>query len=381
VDPNPTSEPKQSPEPEATPGRDGNAAREASPAREASAAGSPIGRRFPLLDPFVAALVATVLLALLAPAGGAFAAGLSQAVVVAVAWLFFLYGVRLPTREALAAARDWRLQGSILAATYLLFPIFGLLAAWTSRAFLPSELARGLLFLGLLPSTVQSSIAFTSIAGGNVAAAVCAASLSNLLGVIVTPLLVTFVLDGADVISFDAVGGIAGQLVAPFLSGQILRRWLVPWLDRYRRMLAISDRFAILLVVYVAFAGGVRQGAFSRVAPLDLVLLLVVCAALLGGMLGATHLLGRWLGFQRADRVALLMCGSKKSLASGLPMATLLLSTASVGLLVLPLMVYHQLQLVVCSVLAQHWGRRARACAAPNAGTALNAEKQEKNGA
>lgn len=304
------------------------------------------------------ALFGTVLLASLFPAGGALAEVLSGGVVLAIGWLFFLYGVRLPTGEALAAVRSWRLQLSVLVMTYAVFPMLGLLTSQLTSGLLSPELARGFLFLGLLPSTVQSSIAFTSIARGNVAGALCAASLSNLLGVLLTPLLVAALLGGAVGFSPDAIAKVAGQLALPFVAGQVSRRWLMGWLARRERLLSGTDRVAILFVVYVAFARGVNEGIWSLLAWPDLLLLGGVAAALLGAMLLTTALAGRWLAFPRADRIVLLMCGSKKSLASGLPMATVLLPTAHLGLLILPLMIYHQLQLVVCSVLAQRLGRR-----------------------
>lgn len=304
------------------------------------------------------ALFGTVLLASLFPAGGALAEVLSGGVVLAIGWLFFLYGVRLPTGEALAAVRSWRLQLSVLVMTYAVFPMLGLLTSQLTSGLLSPELARGFLFLGLLPSTVQSSIAFTSIARGNVAGALCAASLSNLLGVLLTPLLVAALLGGAVGFSPDAIAKVAGQLALPFVAGQVSRRWLMGWLARRERLLSGTDRVAILFVVYVAFARGGNEGIWSLLAWPDLLLLGGVAAALLGAMLLTTALAGRWLAFPRADRIVLLMCGSKKSLASGLPMATVLLPTAHLGLLILPLMIYHQLQLVVCSVLAQRLGRR-----------------------
>lgn len=317
--------------------------------------------RFPFLDPFVLALGAVVLLAFLLPARGGVAAVLTRSVDGAIAWLFFLYGVRLPTREALAAVKNYRLQSSVLAVTYVLFPIFGALAWWACTPLLATELRSGLLFFTLVPSTVQSSVAFTSIARGNVAGALCAATLSNLIGVFATPLLVSLLLGGGGGVQLSSIGSIALLLVAPFFLGQLCRPWLLGWLQRNARLLSLSDRAAILLVVYVAFARAVSERGFSVVSATDLLGVLGACACLLGLLLWSTSRLGRALGFERADRIVLLFCGSKKSLASGLPIATLLLPSVSAGLLVLPLMVYHQLQLVVCSVLAQRFGRQAEA--------------------
>lgn len=310
----------------------------------------------PLRDPFLLALFGTVLVASVFPASPAAVRTLSAAVPFAIAWLFFLYGVRLPTREALATLRSWRLQVAVLAATYGVFPALGVLTFLFAP--LPRELAQGFLFLGLLPSTVQSSIAFTAIARGNVAGALCAASLSNLVGVVITPLLVGALLGGAVGFSFGAVRQVTVQLVLPFVLGQLSRRWLDAWLSRHRRLLTVTDRGTILFVVYVAFARGVNEGIWSLLAWPDLLLLGGIASALLVAMLGITTAAGRWLSFPRADRVVLLLCGSQKSLASGLPMATVLLPSAHLGLLILPLMIYQQIQLVVSSIVSQRLGAR-----------------------
>lgn len=324
-------------------------------------AGPPAESKKPaaFFDPFVAALFGTVIVASLWPAPPAAAQGLSRLTQLAIGWLFFLYGVRLPTREALAAVRNWRLQISVLGVTYVLFPALGLVSSLLPEWLLAPQVARGLLYMSLVPSTVQSSIAFTSIAGGNVAGALCAASLSNLLGVLFTPLLAALLLGAAMGLSTESIGAIAGQLVAPFVAGQLCRRWLASWLMRNRRLLSMTDRAAILLVVYVAFSRGVSEGLWSLLAWRDLLVLLGICAVVLTLVFSLTTLIGRALRFSAGDRITLMMCGSKKSLATGLPMAAILLPGASVGLLVLPLMVYHQLQLLVASILAQWLGKKA----------------------
>ncbi|MFI1281830.1 bile acid:sodium symporter family protein [Streptomyces sp. NPDC020858] len=309
------------------------------------------------LDPYILALLGTVGLAALLPARGAAATVADGASTAAVALLFFLYGARLSTREALEGLRHWRLHLTVLACTFLLFPLLGLAARGLVPGLLTPPLYVGLLFLCLVPSTVQSSIAFTSIARGNVPAAICAGSFSSLAGIVLTPLLAAALL-GADAGGFtpDSVLKITLQLLLPFLLGQALRRWIGGFLVCHKQVLGYVDRGSILLVVYAAFSAGVAAGIWHQVSLPQLGALLLVEAALLAVMLIATWYGAARLGFGRADRIAIQFAGSKKSLAAGLPMASVLFG-AQAGLAVLPLMLFHQMQLMVCAVIAR---RRAR---------------------
>jgi sodium/bile acid cotransporter 7 len=256
----------------------------------------------------------------------------------------------------------WRLQLIVVACTYLLFPLLGLGLAWLLKPWLAAPLVLGLIYLSVLPSTVQSSIAFTSIAKGNVPAAVCAASLSNLIGVVLTPLWIAAVLsvDGQG-FSLGSLWSIVEQLLLPFVVGQLLRPWIARFLDHYKKALSYVDRGSILLVVYSAFSEGVVNGIWSQLDPASLVALLLICAVLLAVVLGVTAYGSRRLGFNVADEIVIVFCGSKKSLASGLPMANILFAGASVGLIVLPLMLFHQIQLMACAVIARRYAARDQA--------------------
>ncbi|MFC9324330.1 bile acid:sodium symporter family protein [Kitasatospora sp. NPDC057015] len=308
------------------------------------------------LDPYILALLATVGLALLLPARGVAAGALGHVTTAAIAVLFFLYGARLSTRAALDGARHWRLHLTILAATFLAFPLLGLAAQALAGSVLSPELARGLLFLCLLPSTVQSSIAFTSIAGGSVAGAVCAASFSSLAGILVTPLLASLLLGGGAVrVDPGSVLTLVLQLLVPFLLGQLSRRRTARWIAAHRPVLTLVDRGSILLVVYTAFGEGVVAGVWHTVSALQLLVLAGFCVLVLAAALALTDQAGRRLRFSRADRIAIVFCGSKKSLASGLPMAAVLFAAKDVALMVLPLMLFHQIQLMTCTVLARRW--------------------------
>ncbi|MEU4497706.1 bile acid:sodium symporter family protein [Streptomyces sp. NPDC023998] len=318
------------------------------------------------VDPYIMALLGTVGLAALIPVSGAAADVVGGASTGAVALLFFLYGARLSTREALDGLRHWRLHLTVLAATFLAFPLLGLAARVLEPQVLTPQLYSGLLFLCLVPSTIQSSIAFTSIARGNVPAAICAGSFSSLAGIVLTPLLAALLLGGsAGGLSTDSLIRIVLQLLVPFLAGQLLRRWVGGFLTRRKRALGYVDRGAILLVVYTAFSEGVVAGVWHQVTPVRLVALLGVEAVLLAAMLLLTWYGAKRLGFGRGDRIAIQFAGSKKSLAAGLPMATVLFG-AQAAVAVLPLMLFHQMQLMVCAVLAKRRSRDAGAVALPH---------------
>ncbi|MDQ0846330.1 bile acid:sodium symporter family protein [Streptomyces sp. V1I6] len=330
------------------------------------------------IDPYILALLGTVALAALLPASGRTADVAGGASTGAVALLFFLYGARLSTREAIDGLRHWRLHVTVLAATFVVFPLLGLAARGLEPAVLTPELYSGLLFLCLVPSTIQSSIAFTSMARGNVPAAICAGSFSSLAGIVLTPLLAAVLLGGgAGGFSADSLLRIVLQLLVPFLAGQLLRRWVSGFLVRHKKVLGYVDRGSILLVVYTAFSEGMNAGVWHQVTPVRLGALLVVEAVLLAAMLTLTWFGAKRLGFGRADRIAIQFAGSKKSLAAGLPMATVLFG-AQASLAVLPLMLFHQMQLMVCAVIAKrrahdpdHTTPAPRRAAAPDSPAAL----------
>ncbi|GAA3377722.1 bile acid:sodium symporter [Streptomyces sannanensis] len=314
------------------------------------------------VDPYILALIGTVVLAAVLPASGGAARGVERAATGAVALLFFLYGARMSTREALDGLRHWRLHLTVLACTFVVFPLLGLAARGLVPYVLTPQLYSGFLFLCLVPSTIQSSIAFTSIARGNVPAAICAGSFSSLAGIVLTPLLAALLLgDSAGGFSADSLLKIVVQLLVPFLAGQLLRRRLSGALSRHRKALGYVDRGSILLVVYAAFSEGMVQGVWHRVSPARLGALLGVEAVLLAAMMTLTWYGAGRLGFAREDRIAIQFAGSKKGLAAGLPMATVLFG-AQASLAVLPLMLFHQMQLMVCAVIAR---RRAADPPAP----------------
>lgn len=310
------------------------------------------------IDPYVLLLVAMVILASLLPARGMWADVIGGIADVSIALLFFLHGARLSRQAVLDGARNWRLHLAVAATTFAVFPALGL----GIRAIpgLDPMIATGMLFLTLLPSTVQSSIAFTAIARGNVAAAVCSAAFSNLAGIFITPLLVAVLISGqSGGFSTDSVTTIAVQLLLPFLAGHGLRPWVGGWVTRNKPLVTLVDRGSILLVVYTAFGAAVVEGLWHRITATELAVICGLSCLLLAVILLFSRGLARLLGFDRADGIVLQFCGSKKSLASGVPMAGVLFAPAEVGAVILPLMFFHQIQLMVCAVLARRYGAEA----------------------
>ncbi|UPG85287.1 bile acid:sodium symporter [Luteibacter aegosomatis] len=321
-------------------------------------------RRF-LPDGFTLSLVATVLLASLLPCQGVAARVFDVATDVAIALLFFLHGAKLSRDAVVAGMTNWRLHLTVLASTFVLFPLLGLLLKPVLSPLVTPDLYLGVLFLCTLPSTVQSSIAFTSIARGNVPAAIVGASASSLLGIFVTPLLVGLIIanSGHGGLSWHAVGAIVVQLFIPFVAGQVAQRWIGDWARRRATLLSFVDRGSILLVVYTAFSAAVLQGLWHQLPLPVLAGLLVVNAVLLALALLATRYGARALGFAKEDEITIVFCGSKKSLASGVPMAKVLFAGHPLGLIVLPIMLFHQIQLMTCAVLARRYAVRRETAA------------------
>jgi solute carrier family 10 (sodium/bile acid cotransporter), member 7 len=323
--------------------------------------------KLPSVDPFLLWLVGTVVLASLLPARGAALTAFDMAADAAIVLLFFLHGAKLSREAILAGMGNWRLHLMTLAFTYALFPVLGLAAARVTGLVIDPSLAVGLLFLALLPSTVQSSIAFTAMAGGNVAAAVCSASLSNLLGIVLTPLLVTLFINSGGAGEMDGLGSvqkIATQLLLPFVAGHLLRPLIGKWIDKHKKLLQPVDRSSVLLVVYSAFSAAVANGVWQRVGPFDLGVLLLASSVILAIVIAINGVAARLAGLPREDAIVLLFCGSKKSLVSGVPMAGALFAPAQVGMVILPLMIFHQLQLFVCAWLAGRYRAEAEAATA-----------------
>ncbi|MDB6454873.1 bile acid:sodium symporter family protein [Falsirhodobacter sp. 20TX0035] len=311
------------------------------------------------IDVYMLLLLGTVVLGAVLPVRGVAADGLGYVTWAAVALLFFLYGVRMNAAEVWAGLTNWRLQGTSFVATFALFPVLGVIIAAVMRPVLGDQLAVGILFLSVLPSTINSSIAFTGMAGGNVSGAICSASLSNLIGVVLTPALAAVVLhQGGGIVTAEGVLKIAMQILLPFVVGQLLRRWLGAFVRRHKVLTMVVDRGSILLIVYSAFSAGTVAGIWHLIPAETLVILFVVIGVFLAVAMGAVMWMGRLARLKTPDRAALFFCGSTKSLASGLPIAAALFPADVIGTTILPVMMFHMTQLLVCAVIAQRMAQR-----------------------
>lgn len=317
------------------------------------------------IDGFIIAILAAVGVAALLPASGRAEDVLDGVVIAAIAILFFLYGARMEPAEAVAGLRHWRLHVTILCFTFVVFPLIGLGLRPIAPHVIGETLTVGVLFLCVVPSTVQSSIAFTSIARGNVAGAIVSATASNILGVFLTPLLVILLISttGGVTISGMAIVDICLQILLPFILGQLSRPLTAHWVSRRAKLLKFTDRGTIVLVVYAAFSKGMDEGIWSLVGVTDVLILVALSIALVTGLLWLTRFTAERLGFSRQDQIAIQFCGTKKSLATGVPMAAIIFSGGALGAIVLPLMIFHQVQLMICSVLASRYARQADAAA------------------
>lgn len=312
-----------------------------------------------LPDSFIVMLLATVGLATLVPATGQAAVAVDWLATLMIITLFFFHGAKLPRQAVIAGLMHWRLHLLIFAFTFAIFPLLGLALSLLFPGLLSPVLWIGMLYLVALPSTVQSSIAFVSIAKGNVPAAIASASASQMLGVLLTPLLVSLLIDaqGSDVES-SGIGTVALIILLPFVIGHLLRPWIGTFVERYKTVIGITDRATILIAVYSAFSAAVIEGIWGRLPLPELARLFLLCCLLLALLLVLTKHAARRLGFSREDETVVVFCGTKKSLVQGVPMARVLFPGPDLGLILLPIMIFHQVQLMVCAWLARRYADR-----------------------
>jgi sodium/bile acid cotransporter 7 len=314
-------------------------------------------------DWFLLAMVGAVALASVQPQWGRSEGmlHLGRVTDVGVFLLFFLHGMGLSTESLKAGASKWRLHALVQACTYVLFPLWWAVLSVMLGRWVPHDLLMGFFYLAVLPSTVSSAVAMTALARGHVAAAVLNATLSTLLGVFITPVLVSLVMSGQghDLDIGHTMAKVAQMLLLPFVAGHLLRRWLLPWFTRIKPVTNVFDRAVIVLLVWSAFSDSVADGLWTRHGPVLLAEAMLGAALFLLPMLWFTRRVARAMGFKVEDEIVAVFCGSKKTLASGMPMAKLLFGgNAAMGVLILPIMLYHQLQLFVCAMMARRYAAR-----------------------
>ncbi|MCX8738511.1 bile acid:sodium symporter [Gilliamella sp. B2824] len=313
------------------------------------------------IDPFLLTLICVVITASFFPCEGQTKVVFQYLTTFAIGLLFFMHGAKLSLDAIITGIKNWRLHLFIFSTTFIIFPVLGIMMHFLVPTFLSQELYQGFVYLCVLPATVQSAIAFTSIARGNVAAAICSASASTLLGVFITPILVGLLMNtqsSGSMSMLDAISSIMLKLMLPFILGHLSRRFIGKWVDKYKSVISKTDRISILLVVYVAFSDAVANGIWSEISLLSLVQIIFYSIVLLTIVLLITTYGSRLFGFNKEDEITIVFCGSKKSLASGIPMASVIFPISVMGIMILPLMIFHQVQLMICAVLAARYAKR-----------------------
>ncbi|WP_052456848.1 bile acid:sodium symporter family protein [Candidatus Ishikawella capsulata] len=302
----------------------------------------------------------TILLATLFPAKGHFVVFLNFLTAITISLLFFMHGSRLSRKKLILGSSNWQLHLCILLSTFLLFPILGLLLGWWHPLNIPAEIYTGFIYLCILPATVQSAIAFTSMAGGNVAAAICSASASSFLGIFLSPFLLNLVIniEYGSSNKIEQITKIMLHLLLPFILGHLLRRWTSGWIEKHDYIINEMDKYSILLVVYSAISEAIGNSIWNKLGFQAMLSIITGCMLLLSIVLLINLLVARLLRLDKQDEIVVLFCGSKKSLANGLPMAHLLFPGSIRGMILLPLMIFHQIQLLVCSIIVQIYKNR-----------------------
>ena len=317
------------------------------------------------IDWFLTGMIAAILVASLAPdvgrSGGLLR--LDSLGDVGIFALFFLHGIGLSRDNLKDGASNWRLHLTIQLVTFVVFPIWWVILAATLGSYISHDLLLGFFYLSALPSTVSSSVAMTSLARGNIAAAVLNASLSTVLGVLITPILVSVVMQEGGGANFDilpTMQKIVVMLLFPFVLGHVLRPWLSELFGKIKHITMRFDRAVIVMLVWTAFSDSVTDGLWKNHGPTLLVEACLGVALFLGPMLLFTRLLAVKLKFQTSGEIVAVFCGSTKSMASGLPMAKLLFAgNPAIGVLIIPILLYHQIQLFVCTVIARRYAYRS----------------------
>lgn len=285
---------------------------------------------------------------------------------IGIAIVFFLHGLGLSFASLRQGIMNWRIHAVVQSMTFAVFPLVWFIADALVGQWLPRDLALGFCYLCALPSTISSSVAMTGLARGNVPAAIFNATLSSVLGIVLTPLLVTLFthVDGQGLPFLATVLSIAKLLLLPLVLGQLMRPLLHAWHQRHKKLTTLLDRWVILMLVYSAFCDSVASGLWRNNGIGTLLTAMLGAALVLALVLVLTTWLSRRFGFKVEDEITTVFCGSKKTLASGVPMAKLLFgANPAIGLIVLPIMFYHQIQLFVCSLLANRYALRKDAAA------------------
>nr|WP_193001588.1 bile acid:sodium symporter family protein [Vibrio litoralis] len=313
---------------------------------------------------FLVAMVISMLLATIIPDVGRSQGSLhlDQVTAFGIAIVFFLHGIGLSPQSLKAGMSNWRLHLFIQSATFILYPLLWVVFGQGLLAVMPSALALGFCFLFVLPSTISSSVAMTAIGRGNMPGAIFNASLSSILGILITPLLIQVFmgLEGAKIDVMESVTSISTMLLLPMVLGQLLRPFLLASFEKHKNIVGKLDKYVILLIVFNAFSDSVAEGIWHSFSIEYVIMSVVICGLVLFFVVNLMVKSAGWLGFDHADEVAAVFCGSKKTLAAGVPMAKVIFSAdPRLGMILLPIMIYHPLQIFYCAVLANRYQKKA----------------------
>jgi sodium/bile acid cotransporter 7 len=314
-------------------------------------------------DWFLLGMLVATLLAYFIPSFGATGGGMHAEIVinVGVFLVFFLHGVNLSSEQIRHGLKNWKLHIMVQLFTFLVFPVLWVISNKLLGSHVPALLMLGFLYLCALPSTISSSVALTGSAGGNVPAAILNASMSSVFGIFMTPWLVSLVVGtGSGGIDLGStLLDLCIMLLLPLVLGQLLRPLLGKFFARHKKYTNLIDKIVILLLVYAAFCNSMVSGMWQTQGDTVILIAFVGSAVLLAVILLMTTSTAKLLKFNHADRVAAVFCASKKSLAAGAPMAALIFGdNPGLGLILLPIMIYHPLQLIVCSVMAEAYASK-----------------------
>ena len=312
-------------------------------------------------------MVLAIILAALFPAPGAHGGFLHPELLtkLGIALIFFLNGAMLSFNALKDGIMRWRLHLIIQASTFLLFPLIGLAFLAVAGRFISPDLQLGFFYLCALPSTVSSSVAMTSAARGNVPVAVFNATISSLIGIIVTPLWMSLLLKTSGH-HLDVTGvfiDLVRWMVLPMIIGQLVRPLIGAWLHRHKKLAQIADRGTILLLVYTSFCDSFALNIWGTTNATVMISVIIATLVLFFAVLLLLWAVCDRSGIAPAFRAAVVFCGTKKSLATGVPMASLIFAAhpSGLGLILLPIMIYHPLQLLICTPLASRWAKEAQA--------------------
>lgn len=281
---------------------------------------------------------------------------------IGVAIVFFLHGLGLSPKAIKAGISNWRMHIYIQLATFLAYPLLWVIFGDVLLAYMPAALAFGFCYLFVLPSTISSSVAMTSVGKGNVPGAIFNASLSSILGIFITPLLIQLFM-GFEGVKLDLIGSIISiskLLLLPMIVGQLARPLLLKFAEKHKAVVNKVDKYVILLIVYNAFCDSVANGIWSSFSLQMLITSIVICFVVLLCMVHLIQWGARRCQFELADEVAAVFCGTKKTLAAGIPMATVIFgSDPKLGMILLPIMLYHPIQIFYCAILASRYAAQS----------------------